>query len=174
MPVSLTPLALSDVGELLDFELTNRRFFEGAINARPASYYSADGVAQAIETALADAARERGYQFLVRDDTGGIVGRVNLSEVKRAHFHSAMLGYRIAEAACGKGIASDAVRQAVDLAFGRLRLKRIEANARVDNVGSVRVLLRNGFTQYGHSRRSFELGGTWYDRLHFELASDRP
>jgi RimJ/RimL family protein N-acetyltransferase len=36
------------------------------------------------------------------------------------------------------------------------------------NLGSVRVLLRNGFVQFGHSRNSFELGGLWYDRLHFE------
>jgi ribosomal-protein-alanine N-acetyltransferase len=47
-------------------------------------------------------------------------------------------------------------------------LKRIEADVRIDNAASIRVLVRNGFVQFGHSRRSFEVGGTWYDRLHFE------
>jgi ribosomal-protein-alanine N-acetyltransferase len=97
-----------------------------------------------------------------------IVGRVNLSVVKRAHYHSAVLGYRIGQADCGKGYASDAVREVLDIAFGQLRLKRIEADCRIDNAASKRVLLRNGFVEYGHSRRSFELAGVWYDRLHFE------
>ncbi len=172
MLVTLTPPSLSDIDELLAFELKNRQFFEANINARPPSYYSAEGVAHAIETAVADAAHDRSYQYLVRAGGGEIVGRVNLNEVKRDHFHCAVLGYRIAEAACGKGVASEAVRQVVDHSFGQLGLKRIEANARVENLGSVRVLTRNAFVQFGHSRRSFELGGTWYDRLNFERHAD--
>ena len=172
MPVSLTPPDLSDTEQLLDFEVKNRHFFEASINARPPSYYSLDGVTQAIQASLDDAAGDRSYQFLLRSDTAEIIGRINLNEVKRAHFHSAVLGYRIAEASCGKGIASEAVRQVLELGFRQLGLKRIEANARVENVGSVRVLLRNGFVQFGHSRRSFELGGTWYDRLNFERHAD--
>ena len=88
--------------------------------------------------------------------------------MRRAHFHSAVLGYRIGEAACGKGHAGAAVRQVLGLAFGVLGLVRIEADCRVENAASARVLLRNGFTQFGQSRRSFELHGHWYDRLHFE------
>ena len=172
MPITLTVPALSDVAQLLDFEWTNRDFFEAAINARASSYYSTEGVTEAIRTALEDVERDRAYQFLLKDDAGTIVGRANLSGVKRAHFHSAVLGYRIAEAACGKGFACDAVAQIVTFAFGRLGLLRIEADARVENAASVRVLLRNGFVQYGHSKRSFELGGVWYDRLHFERHAD--
>ena len=168
MPVFLTPPSLSDVHQLLHLELTNRQFFESAINARQPAYYCDEGVAQAIETALADAAHDRGYQFLLKMETGQIVGRANLSGVKRAHFHSAILGYRIAQAACGQGIASEAVRQIADIAFSQLGLARIEADVRAENAASIRVLERNGFVQYGHSRRSFELGGLWYDRLHFE------
>ncbi|WP_426107221.1 GNAT family N-acetyltransferase [Massilia sp. TSP1-1-2] len=170
--VALRSPGHSDVRELLDFELRNRQFFEANINARLPSYYSAAGVAQAIETALADAAHDRGYQFLVKDDAGDLVGRANLSGVKRAHYHSAVLGYRIAESAGGKGYASEAVRQVVALAFSQLGLLRIEADARAENAASVRVLERNGFVQYGRSKRSFELGGVWYDRLHFERHAD--
>jgi ribosomal-protein-alanine N-acetyltransferase len=172
MPVFLAPPCATDSAALLDFELNNRAFFESHINARPPSYYSEEGVAQAIEAAVADAAQDRGYQFLVKTESGDLVGRVNLSAVKRQHFHSAVLGYRMAQNAAGKGVASEAVRQVVDTAFGALGLLRIEADARVENVGSVRVLLRNGFSQYGHSRRSFELAGLWYDRLHFERHAD--
>ena len=153
----------ADVDALLAFELANRAFFESTINARP-PWNSRRAVALAIE----EAEKDRGYQFLVKSGAGDIVGRVNLSNVRRPHFHSAVLGYRIGESAGGKGYASGAVRQVLDFAFGALGLLRIEADARAENLGSVRVLLRNGFVQFGHSRRSFELKGVWYDRLHFE------
>lgn len=169
----LVPLAAADAGSLFDFETENRAFFEATINARPASFYSRDGVARAIATACKEAAEDSGYQFLLREgDDGRILARANLSGVRRAHFQSAVLGYRVAESACGKGLASEAVRQLLGIAFGTLGLKRIEADVRIDNAASIRVLVRNGFVQFGHSRRSFEVGGTWYDRLHFECHAD--
>ena len=168
----LVPLTEADAGALFDFEMDNRAFFEATINARPAVFYSREGVAGAIATACREAGEDRGYQFLLKDDAGRILARANLSGVRRAHFQSAVLGYRVAQSACGKGLASEAVRQLLGIAFGTLGLKRIEADARIDNAASIRVLLRNGFVQFGHSRRSFEVGGTWYDRLHFECHAD--
>ena len=156
------------IDALLAFEQDNRAFFEATINARPASYYAREAVSLAVAQSMANAFADTGYQYLVLDAAGRIAGRINLSLVKRAHYHSAVLGYRIGQADCGKGYASEAVRQLLGIAFGTLRLKRIEADCRIDNPASQRVLLRNGFTQFGHSRRSFELGGVWVDRLHFE------
>lgn len=166
--IALAPPVHADLGALLAFELENRAFFEATINARPAAYYSSAGVAQAIDGAIGDAEHDRGYQFLVKSGTGALLGRVNLTNVKRQHYHSAVLGYRIGRDACGRGLATEAVRQLLELAFGRFGLARIEAGARADNLGSIRVLQRNGFVQFGHSRRSFELQGRWYDCLHFE------
>jgi len=168
MTPTLAPIQLSDATALRDFEARNRAFFEATINARPAAYYDPGGVEQAIVLALEDARRDRGYQYLLKDGDGTILGRVNLGAVRRAHFHSATLGYRIAQPECGKGHACEAVRQVLEIAFGELGLARIEADCRFENAASVRVLLSNGFTQFGHSRRSFELHGVWYDRLHFE------
>ncbi|QNA89848.1 GNAT family N-acetyltransferase [Massilia sp. Dwa41.01b] len=168
LPPSLVPLALADAAALGIFETRNRAFFEASINARPPAFYAPGGVEAAVAQALADARADRGYQYLLKEEGGEIVGRFNLSGVRRAHFQSATLGYRIAESACGKGYASVAVRQMLERAFGELGLMRIEADARIDNAASIRVLTRNGFVQYGHSRRSFEHGGAWHDRLHFE------
>ncbi|MBV8604225.1 MAG: GNAT family N-acetyltransferase [Pelomonas sp.] len=166
--LSLAPPTPADIPELLQFETANRAFFEARVNSRPAAYYSPEGVAAAIETAARDAASDQGYQYLVRDAAGALVARVNLVRVRRAHFHSAELGYRVAEAACGRGVASAAVRELLALAFGPLRLQRVEANARAENLASCRVLECNGFVAFGRSRRSFELGGVWYDRVYYE------
>lgn len=166
--LSLTPPQTEDAEELLRFELDNRAFFESMINARPADYYSAEGVAAGIEVAQREAAQDTGHQYLVRDADGTLVGRLNFMRVRRAHFHSAEVGYRFAQSAGGRGYASAALRQALDLAFGPLGLKRLEAIARPENVGSCKVLERNGFVAFGHSKRSMELHGAWFDRIYYE------
>ncbi|WP_374568053.1 GNAT family N-acetyltransferase [Ideonella sp.] len=160
-----------DLPALLAFELENRAFFEATINARPADYYSAEGVGAAIEQAQREARDDRAYQYLLWD-SGALVGRVNLTKVRRAHFHSAEVGYRIAQSAGGRGLASEAVRQVLAKAFGEHGLVRVEATARPENEGSTRVLQKNGFTPFGRSHRSFELAGIWYDLLHFERRAE--
>jgi ribosomal-protein-alanine N-acetyltransferase len=170
--LSLKPPTLNDTEELLAFEIRNRGFFERNINARAPSYYSRAGVEKAVEDAIRDAESDAAYQYLVRDSSGTLVGRVNLTRVRRSHFHSAELGYRVGEASGGKGHATEAVRQVIQRAFGEHRLLRLEATARPENEGSVKVLKRNGFSKFGQSTRSFELAGRWYDLLHFELRTD--
>lgn len=164
----LAPPTPADAAELEAFEFGNRAFFEAHINARPAGYYLPGGVMAAIEAAQREAAEDRSYQFLARDPAGQLVARVNLSRVRRQHFHSAEIGYRVAQAHGRQGYAGQLVRLATDLAFGELGLQRVEACARAENIGSVKALLRNGFTQFGRSIQSFELAGCWHDLLHFE------
>jgi ribosomal-protein-alanine N-acetyltransferase len=155
---------------LLAFELENRAFFESHINARPAGYYRRPAF-RPRSTRPCVKRRRQGLQYLLRDAVGQLVGRVNLTRVRRAHFHSAELGYRVAQSAGSQGYASEAVRRVVAMAFGELKLQRIEATARPENLGSQRVLARNGFTPFGRSTRSFELSGAWYDLNHYELRS---
>ena len=173
MPILLlTAPTIADDADLLGFELKNRVFFESRINARPAEYYSLDGVREAIAKAIEESRAGTGFQYLAREETGDIVARVNLTHVKRAHFHSAEVGYRVAETANGRGIAAEALRQVVNLAFSKHQLQRLEATSRPENAGSIKVLERNGFVQFGKARRSFELQGTWYDLLYFERHAD--
>jgi len=163
----IRPVVAGDATALLRFELAHRAYFERWVNARDSKFYSEQGVAGAIAAAQAAWASDLAFQYLVVEDER-IVGRVNLTAVRRTHFQCADLGYRIGEHDGGRGIASQAVALCLGEAFGTHGLARIEAVARPENKGSVRVLERNGFQQFGHSRRSFELGGTWFDRLLFE------
>lgn len=171
--LAIRPLAAADAPALLGFELEHRAYFESWVNARDPAFYSAQGVAAAIAAAEAAWARDQAFQYLIVED-GRIVGRVNLTAVRRAHYHCADLGYRIGEHDGGRGIASRAVALCLEQAFGTHGLGRIEAVARPENKGSIRVLERNGFRQFGRSRRSFELGGQWFDRLLFERHRDLP
>ena len=167
----IRPLAAADAAELLRFELAHRAWFERWVSAREPKFYSEQGVAAAIAAAETARAAGQGFAWLIVED-GRIVGRINLTHIRRAHFQCADLGYRIGEHDGGRGIASRAVALCLAQAFGPHGLGRVEAVARPENKASVRVLQRNGFRQFGHSRRSFELGGRWYDRLLFERHAD--
>jgi len=166
--LSLSALCPDDKEDLERFEFANRGFFELHINARPPSFYEPGGIPKAIEAAQADAEADRAHQFLVRDSSGCLVARVNLTRVRREHFHCAELGYRVAESHTGKGYAGEAVRLVLKQAFGPLGLHRVEAVVSIENIASAKVLLRNNFVQFGRSSRSFHLAGQWHDALHFE------
>lgn len=172
--IAIRPVAAADAAALLRFELQHRAYFESWVNARDPKFYSEQGVAAAVAAAEAAWANDQAFQYLIVEDDDRIVGRVNLTAVRRAHYHCADLGYRIGEHDGGRGIASRAVALCLEQAFGKHGLGRIEAVARPVNKGSIRVLERNGFRQFGHSRRSFELGGEWFDRLLFERHRHAP
>jgi [ribosomal protein S5]-alanine N-acetyltransferase len=74
------------------------------------------------------------------------VGRVNLAEAAGG---SAELGFRIAERAAGRGLATAAARQVCALAVAGSGLSVLRAAARVDNAGSRTVLIRTGFVPTG-------------------------
>ncbi len=171
--VAIRRVTAADAPALLAFELTHRAYFESWVNARDPGFYSELGVAAAIAAAESAWTADQAFQYLVVEE-GRIIGRVNLTAVRRAHFHCADLGYRIGEHDGGRGVASRAVALCLEQAFGTHGLGRIEAIARPENKGSIRVLERNGFRQFGRSRRSFELGGQWFDRLLFERHRDLP
>ena len=171
--LAIRPVAAADAAALLRFELEHRAYFESWVNGRDPTFYSEQGVAAAIAAAGTAWANDAAFQYLIVED-GRIVGRINLTAVRRAHFHCADLGYRIGEHDGGRGVASRAVALCLEQAFGTHGLGRIEAVARPENKGSIRVLERNGFRQFGRSRRSFELGGQWFDRLLFERHRDEP
>jgi [ribosomal protein S5]-alanine N-acetyltransferase len=159
----------ADLDRLYVFEVAQRDFFESHINARPADFYSRDGVRKAIATAVSGWETGSSYQYLIWGDEEEIVGRVNLHQVRRKHYYSAALGYRVAQQHNGKGIAKQAVQFALNEAFERWHLRRVEASVHSANPASAHILKRHGFRIYGRSLRSFELQGQWFDTEHFEI-----
>ena len=79
MDVRLEPLSLDHAPDLLAFELTNRAFFAGVVGDRGEAYF------QHFDDRLADLVAERAagttLPFVLLDDAGRIVGRVNISDL---------------------------------------------------------------------------------------------
>lgn len=78
------------------------------------------------------------------------VGAVTLDRGKGPRAaHRAELGYVVARAHWGKGVATEGARLALAAGFQKLGVRRIEALVDPDNAGSMRVLEKAGLKQEG-------------------------
>ena len=93
------------------------------------------------------------------------VGRVALSNIVRASWQNATLGYFIGQHFTGRGLATQAVRLVLQVAFENLSLHRVQAAAMPRNLASIRVLEKAGFVHEGMARRYLEINGIWEDHL---------
>lgn len=113
---------------------------------------------------LARSRRPDFVAFLIRrrsDDA--IVGAIEVSQIVLGLFRSAYLGYQIGAPHARQGYMGEALGLALAHAFGPLRLHRLEANVRPENVASLALVRRLGFTREGYSRRYLKIGGRWRD-----------
>ncbi|MET7989695.1 GNAT family protein [Amycolatopsis sp. NPDC005232] len=82
---------------------------------------------------------------------------------------AAQLGYAVIAEHWGKGYATDAVRSALDFAFGPLDLHRITAAIGPDNAASQGVVERLGFTREGVLRDHVFTNGAWRDSVLYSI-----
>ncbi|HEX6353672.1 GNAT family N-acetyltransferase [Actinophytocola sp.] len=129
---------------LLTFELENRAYFAASIPDRGDGYFAL--FAERHQALLDEQDAGLCHFHLIIGDGREVLGRVNLVDVADG---SAELGFRIAEKAAGKGLATAAVREVSTLAATTYGLTSLRARAAVDNTGSRKVLTRTGFVPTG-------------------------
>ncbi len=100
-----------------------------------------------------------------------VVGNAALSNVVRGAMQGATLGYSIAAEEEGKGLMTEALRDAVlpyalrARSEGGLGLHRIQAGYVPDNTRSAAVLERLGFERIGVAKEYLHIGGRWCDHV---------
>ena len=99
-----------------------------------------------------------------------LVGAISYFYPFRFHYSCLEIGYRITEPAeRRKGYASEAVKLIVDYLFLTKGINRIQAHAVTENVGSVKVLEKNGFQREGVVRELMFIQGKFWDFDAFAL-----
>jgi ribosomal-protein-alanine N-acetyltransferase len=98
-----------------------------------------------------------------RADNAALVGCIELTQIVRGPFCSAYLGYYAFAGHERQGLMTEGLRQVVRLAFGPLKLHRLEANIQPGNVASIALVLACGFHQEGFSPRYLKIRGRWRD-----------
>jgi ribosomal-protein-alanine N-acetyltransferase len=149
---------------LLLFERENRAYFARSVPDRGDDYFASFD--ERHKALLAEQEAGLHHFHLLLDASGAVLGRVNLVDVADG---SAELGFRIAESAAGRGLATSAVRRVCAVAAKDYGLASLRAATTLDNTGSRSVLERTGFVRVG----SVELGGRPGVRLLRTLDSAR-
>lgn len=135
---------------LLTFEQENRAYFAASIPDRGEDYFAR--FEERHRALLAEQEAGVCYFHVLVGVEGEVLGRVNLVDVVDG---GAELGYRIAERAAGRGLATWAVRELCTRAAEEYGLTFLRAATTLDNGASRAVLIRTGFTVVGET----QLGG---------------
>ena len=160
----LRPVVGDDSEEIAQLLRENREFMAPFEPLRDERFFTGDGQRERIEDSSSKA-------FAIIVD-GRIGGGLTISDVIYAHFRSGVLGYWVAQRLSGRGLATRAVGEALELAFGQLRLHRLEAATLVDNIASQRVLEKNRFERIGLARRYLQIAGEWRDHFLYQRTAD--
>lgn len=160
MTVTIRPALESDAEELSALVTRNRNYFSTGEPAMPDEYYRPAFQAQAIYQDQVNRAAGTGAMFLI-EESGVLVGRINLNSIIRGVLQSGNVGYLVDEASTGRGIATAALRHLVDYAFADLRLHRLQASVLPDNTGSQKVLEKVGFSHFGTAPDYLFIQGKW-------------
>jgi ribosomal-protein-alanine N-acetyltransferase len=146
---------------VLAFELANRAYFAASISDRGDDFF--DQFPSRHSAMLAELeAGTCAFYVLVAED-GSVLGRFNLYDFKDG---TANLGYRVAQQAAGRGVATAAVRELCRIAAVRHGLRTLRAATSHENAASRKVLAKAGFAPVGPAAPA-DLGGksgTWYQR----------
>jgi len=156
---------------VLAFELANRAFFAMTISDRGDAYFE-HFTEQHNERVAEQEAGLGAYYLLVAVDAS-VLGRFNLIFGPPG---TAVLGYRVAQHACGRGVATATVRDLCQLAATRHGVRTLRAATAHCNAASQKVLTKAGFVPIGPAE-PVDLGGkqgTWYQRdLTVEPSADK-
>ncbi len=85
------------------------------------------------------------------------------------HYSITEIGYELSRDYWGQGLMTRAVQACVKWGFETLEVNRIQATVMVNNVGSARVLEKNGFLLEGAMREFKICHGQPYDYWMFAL-----
>jgi ribosomal-protein-alanine N-acetyltransferase len=168
----LRQLEASDAEVLAELVQRNRAYLQPWEPVRGEDYFTVVGQRETVAHSLSHQAVGLGHCWVILDETGSVAGRINLNNIVRGPFQSASVGYWLSEDACGRGIATRAVMEVAELAFGRLGLHRLEAGTIPENHRSQAVLRRAGFERFGYAVAYLNIAGRWRDHLLFQRISD--
>jgi ribosomal-protein-alanine N-acetyltransferase len=156
-----------DAEELAALYAANREFLAPFEPTRDDAFFTAEVQRERLERPPdAD-----WWRWAIVDD-GAIAGMIALNDVLRGPLQMGTVGYWVDRSRNGRGLASAALAEVVEFAFGEAGLHRLEAGTLPDNVPSQRVLEKNGFERFGFAHRLLLIAGEWRDHVLYERVDD--
>lgn len=157
MNIILEKLEHADLERLYEFELKNRTYFEKMVPSRGHDYYEYKIFKEKNELLIEEQAQEISYFYLIKNDNGQIIGRINLVDIDKSQ-QLGHVGYRVGEEYVGKGLANKALKLLLAMVSNQ-GIKHIAAKTTTNNITSQKILEKNGFKYIGTSDDKFDMNG---------------
>ncbi|MFC0560470.1 GNAT family N-acetyltransferase [Halalkalibacter alkalisediminis] len=167
MNIKLEPLSVECTKKLFIFEKENRTFFETMVPSRGEDYYQYDRFLQSLNELLVEQERGEGNYFLIVNEVGVIVGRINLFNVRKHPSFSADLGYRVGKKYLRRGIASISLELLLGKVIVEHKKAEIRAKTTSHNIGSQKILEKHQFVRRVVKEKGVELNGHLFDFLEY-------
>lgn len=120
--------------------------------------------AHALVESTAHLARERTlfHWGIARTEDDLAIGHTTLFHLEMTHGRGEV-GYSLRRDLWGRGLVSEALSLLIGFAFDRVGLRRLEADVDPRNLGSLRVLEKQGFRREGYLRERWSQAGELQD-----------
>lgn len=126
--------------------INNKKITDNLRDGIPFPYTEKDAIE--FITAALSAPKDSQYAWTI-DIDGKAIGSIGIFRKDNIHFRTAEMGYYIAEAYWGQGVATNAVQEACAYVFKHTDIIRIFAEPFTCNIASCRVLEKSGFVLEG-------------------------
>jgi ribosomal-protein-alanine N-acetyltransferase len=160
-------VSLNDIEPLARLVTANRDYLAPWSPLQDDAYFTVRGQREVLGRDLWAYERGAMLPLAILDSGGQVCGRINLNSIIRGAFQGASVGYWVSQSHAGRGIASAALAEVIDIAFGQLGLHRLEAGTLLHNTPSQRVLARNGFRPFAVAEAYLKITGRWQDHILF-------
>jgi ribosomal-protein-alanine N-acetyltransferase len=111
------------------------------------------------------------WAITLKDDPK-LIGLIGHYRIKPEHFR-AEIGYMLLPEFNGKGIISEAVKEAVNYGFKVMKLHSLEAIIAPENHGSMKVLEKNGFVKEAHLKENEFYDGRFLDTVIYSILNKK-
>ena len=144
----------------LALALNNRKILDNLRDGLPFPYTEND--AKEFIMAMRNADKDKIFAFAIVYNNK-CIGSIGVFRQENIHFRTAEIGYYIAEEYWGRGIMTQAVNEVCNFVFANTDIVRIFAEPFIHNIGSQRVLEKNGFYCEGTLKRNAYKNGREVD-----------
>lgn len=97
-----------------------------------------------------------------------MIGSIGINQWDIENYYI-QIGYVLNKKYWNQGIMTEALKAVIDFAFKNMNIERIELTHDVRNIGSGKVMLKNGLKQEGILRKSKYIKGEFIDRSYYSI-----
>ena len=155
--VYLSPVLSDDIRQLP--ALLNDEGISMATMSIPHPYLTSDARAFVDQVKLFEQSTGIRKDYAIRTVSQGLIGGIGLLYQHGLESHRSELGYWLGRQWWGRGIMTQVLKVFSDEIFRQRKLVRLEAHVFEDNLASLRVLEKAGFSREGLLKDAFQKDG---------------